>query len=240
VPLLIVGVSGGLLLPRAGPWMEAVKRFFGVLLLAVAIWIVAPVIPLAAQMLLWALLLVGSGIFLGALEPVAPGSSGWKRLGKAVGILALLAGVSQGIGALSGARDPLRPLAGLAGDLPEAKQLPFERVKSVEELDARLRAAGKPALLDFYADWCVSCKEMERFTFSDPQVQARLGGMLRLRADVTANDAQDKALLARFHLFGPPGIVFFDAGGREIADLRVIGYQAPEKFLGSLAFASQP
>jgi thioredoxin:protein disulfide reductase len=239
-PLLAVGVSGGVLLPKAGPWMDAVKRFFGVLLLAVAIWIVAPVIPLAAQMLLWALLLIGSGIFLGALEPLAPGTSGWRRLGKALGILALVAGVAQGIGALSGARDPLRPLAGLSGDLRDAKQLAFERVKSVDELDARLRAAGKPALLDFYADWCVSCKEMERFTFSDPQVQARLGGMLRLRADVTANDAQDKALLQRFRLFGPPGIVFFDAGGREIADLRVIGYQAPEKFLGSLALASRP
>jgi thioredoxin:protein disulfide reductase len=240
VPLLVVGVSEGVLLPKSGPWMHAVKQFFGVLLLAVAVWILAPVIPVAAQMLLWALLLVGSGVFLGALEPLAHGSSGWKRLWKVAGILALLAGVAQGIGALSGARDPLQPLAGLSGELPDPKALPFERVGSPAELDARLRVAGKPAMLDFYADWCVSCKEMERFTFSDPQVQARFSGMLLLRADVTANSADDKALLRRFRLFGPPGIVFFDAAGREVEGLRVIGYQPPEKFMRTLDLVSRP
>jgi thiol:disulfide interchange protein DsbD len=236
VPLVLVGVSGGLVLPKSGHWMNAVKQFFGVLLLAVAIWIIAPVIPVAVQMFLWAMLLIGSGVFLGALEPLGAGASGWDRLWKAFGIIALLAGVAQAVGALSGARDPLRPLSGAFSDSPAQKPLPFEAVKA-PDLDARLKTANKVAMLDFYADWCVSCKEMERFTFSDPQVQARLGQMVLLRADVTANTADDKALLKRFRLFGPPGIIFFDARGREIEGLRVIGYQSPEKFIKSLDLA---
>ena len=240
VPLVLVGVSEGLVLPKSGHWMKGVKQFFGALLLAVAIWIIAPVIPVAVQMLLWAALLVGSGVFLGALEPLPHGASGWRRLWKTVGVLGLLAGVAQGIGALSGARDPLRPLAGIFAESPESqKLLPFETVKTLADLEARLKTARKPVILDFYADWCVSCKEMERFTFSDPQVQARLTGIALLRADVTANTADDKALLKRFRLFGPPGIVFFDASGREIEGLRVIGYQPPEKFIKSLDLAAR-
>ena len=238
VPLVLVGVSEGMLLPRSGRWMHAVRQFFGALLLAVAIWIVAPVIPIAVQMLLWAALLVGSGVYMGALEPLPNGASGWRWLWKALGVLALLAGVAQGIGALSGARDPLRPLAGLFAQSSEAS-LPFEKVKTLADLDARLKTTDKAVMLDFYADWCVSCKEMERFTFSDPQVQARLTGMTLLRADVTANNAEDKALLKRYRLFGPPGIVFFDASGREIEGLRVIGYQSPEKFIKSLDQAAR-
>jgi thiol:disulfide interchange protein DsbD len=235
-PLVVVGVSGGVLLPKAGQWMRAVKQFFGVLLLAVAVWILSPVIPVAVQMFLWAALLIGSGVFLRVLEPLGKEASGWERLGKAAGILALLLGAAQGVGALSGARDPLRPLAGLFAQSPEAP-LQFETVKTLAELDARLKTADRAVMLDFYADWCVSCKEMERFTFSDPQVRARLAGMTLLRADVTANNAGDKALLKRYRLFGPPGIVFFDAGGREVQGLRVIGYQPPERFLQSLALA---
>ena len=237
VPLVLVGVSGGLLLPKAGAWMSAVKRFFGVLLLAVAVWIVSPVVPVAVQMLLWAALLIGSGVFLGALESLGKESSGWERLGKAAGLLALLVGAAQAVGAFSGARDPLRPLAGVLGGAHETA-LPFETVTTSADLNARLKTGGKVAMLDFYADWCVSCKEMERFTFSDPQVKARLGQMILLRVDVTANTADDKALLRRFRLFGPPGIVFFDASGREIEGLRVIGYQPPEKFLRSLDAAA--
>jgi len=232
-PLILIGVSGGLLLPKAGHWMSSVKRFFGVLLLAVAIWIISPVIPVAAQMLLWAVLLIGSGVFLGALESLPRDASGWERLGKAAGIFALLLGAAQGVGAFSGARDPLRPLAGILAGSHETAP-PFETVKTSADLNARLKTAGRPVMLDFYADWCVSCKEMERFTFSDPQVRARLGRMVLLRADVTANTPEDKALLKRFRLFGPPGIVFFDANGREIEGLRVIGYQAPDKFIRAL------
>ena len=238
VPLVLMGVSEGVLLPKAGHWMRAVKHFFGVLLLGVAIWIISPVIVTSVQMLLWAALLVGSGVFLRALEPLGREASVWDRVGKAVGLLALLAGGAQAVGALSGARDPLQPLAGFFSDAPESS-LPFETVKTVAALDARLQsAAGKVVMLDFYADWCVSCKEMERFTFGDSQVRARLGRMLLLRADVTAGTLDDKALLKRFRLIGPPGIVFFDAGGREIRGLRVIGYQPPDKFMRSLDLAA--
>jgi thiol:disulfide interchange protein DsbD len=236
-PLVLVGVSGGVLLPKAGPWMSTVKRFFGVALLGVAIWIVAPVIPVAVQMLLWAALLIGSGVFMGALESVGKESSGWDRLGKAAGLLALLVGAAQAAGAFSGAGDPLRPLAGLLAGSHEAAP-PFETVTNSADLNARLKTAGKVAMLDFYADWCVACKEMERFTFSDPKVKARLAQLALLRVDVTKNTPDDKALLKRFRLFGPPGIVFFDVSGREIEGLRVIGYQPPEKFMRSLDAAA--
>src|SRR5467141_1902139 len=237
-PLVLVGVSGGMLLPKAGLWMRVVEQFFGVLLLAVATWIISPVIPVAVQMFLWAGLLIGWGVSLRVLEPMRKEASGWERLAKVAGLLALLLGAAQGIGALSGARDPLRPLAGFFAQSPEAP-LRFETVKTLADLDARLKTADKVAMLDFYADWCVSCKEMERFTFSDPQVQARLDRMVLLRADVTANTADDKALLRRYRLFGPPGIVFFDASGRVIEGLRVIGYQSPDKFIKSLDLAAR-
>jgi thiol:disulfide interchange protein DsbD len=235
VPLVLVGVSGGAFLPKSGHWMRSVRRFFGVLLLGVAVWIVSPVITVPVQMLLWGALLIGSGVFLGALEGVPHTASGWPRLWKAVGIIALLAGAAQVLGALAGARDPLRPLSGmLATSQVEPAHARFERVASLAELEGRLKTAGRPVMLDFYADWCVSCKEMERFTFSDPAVQARLSQLALLQADVTANRPEDKALLQRFRLFGPPGIVFFDRTGREIEGLRVIGYQPSDKFLKTL------
>jgi thiol:disulfide interchange protein DsbD len=240
VPLMIVGVSEGALLPKAGAWMDGVRRFFGMLLLAVAIYIVSPVVPVAAQMIAWAALLIASAVFLRAVDPLPPSASGWWRLWKAVGIVALVAGVSLLVGALTGSRDVLRPLASIGEPQPAPQPLPWMRVASTGELDARLRAPGKIVMLDFYADWCVSCKEMESFTFSDPRVRAELDQMLLLQVDVTANNDNDKALLKRFSLFGPPGIIFFDAEGREIKGLRVIGYQNAERFLKTLALARAP
>ena len=239
VPLMVVGVSEGALLPKAGPWMNGVKKFFGVLLLAVAIWIASPVLPGAAVMLAWAALLVGSGVYLRAIDRLPPQAGGVVRLGKAVGVFALVAGIALLIGALAGSRDPLRPLAGLTGGVPEAPTA-FQRVSSPAELDAALRAPGKPVMLDFYADWCVSCKEMEAFTFSDPRVREQLARLLLLQADVTQNNAAHQALLKRFSLFGPPGIIFFDAQGREILGLRVVGYQDAERFLKTLELAQAP
>jgi thiol:disulfide interchange protein DsbD len=237
VPLMVVGVSEGALLPKAGPWMNGVKKFFGVLLLAVAIWIASPILPGAAIMLAWAALLVGSGVFLRAVDRLPADAGGLARLAKTAGILALVAGMALLIGALSGSRDPLHPLAGLTGGAAQTPT-PFKRVNSLAELDAALRAPGRPAMLDFYADWCVSCKEMEAFTFTDARVRQRFSRMLLLQADVTANNAEHKALLKRFSLFGPPGIVFFDAQGREIRGLRVIGYQDAERFLKTLELAA--
>ena len=236
VPLLIIGTSAGTLLPKAGAWMESVKRFFGVMMLALAIWIVSPVIPLAIEMGLWAALLIFSAIYLHALDPLPHTARGWDKLGKGLGILALLLGVAYLIGALSGARDILRPLGNLGRATAEANHsLVFERVKSNAELDARIaQAAGKTVMLDYYADWCVSCKEMERFTFSDAGVQAKLKDTILLQADVTANNADDKALLQRFQLFGPPATLFFDRQGKEMADSRVVGYQDARQFKDSL------
>ncbi len=240
VPLVAVGVSEGAWLPKSGPWMAGVKKFFGVLLLAVAIWIVSPVLAPMAVMLAWAALFIGSAALLGALDSLPPQATGWTRLWKAAGVMSLVAGIALVVGAFAGSRDPLRPLAGLAGDgaSSSAAQAKFLRVASVAELDDKLRSPGRPVMLDFYADWCVSCKEMESFTFSDARVKARLDGMLLLQADVTANSEADKLLLKKYSLFGPPGIVFFDAQGREIKGLRVIGYQNADRFLKALALAN--
>jgi thioredoxin:protein disulfide reductase len=240
VPLLAVGLSAGTLLPKAGAWMQTIKSLFGVMLLGLAIWIISPVIPSTVHMLLWAALLIVSAIYLHAIDPLPHNASGFHKLWKGVGVIALLIGVALLAGALSGGRDILQPLAGLRGvgaaPLEAAAAHPrFERIRSVAELDERVaQAGGRPVMLDFYADWCVSCKEMERFTFSDPQVQARMGQMLLLQADVTANAEQDKELLRRFGLFGPPGILFFAPDGRELERVRVIGFQPAEKFVGAL------
>ena len=235
IPLIAVGVSEGALLPKSGPWMKTVKQFFGVLLLGVAVWIVSPVISVAVQMLAWAVLLIVAAVMLRAFDRLPATAGSVARAGKALGIVALLGGAAMLVGLLSGGRDPLRPLAGLFSDAGQVSSpVHFERVRTLAELDQRIKTAGRPVMLDFYADWCVSCKEMERFTFTDARVQARLHEMLLLQADVTANTPEDQELLKRFRLFGPPGIIFFDAAGAESNALRVIGYQPPERFMKSL------
>ena len=237
VPLILVGLSAGTLLPKAGAWMDGVRKGFGVLLLATAVWLVSPVIPAVVQMLAWSALLIIPAIYLHALDPLPPQAKGWQRFWKGIGIVMLLTGAALLIGALAGGRDPLQPLAGLRGQAvaAESKKLPFEKISSIAELDAAVSAAGRPVMLDFYADWCVSCKEMEAFTFADPAVQTRLAGFKLLKADVTANNPDDKALLARFGLFGPPGILFFDKTGREIKAVRVVGFQRSADFLQTLS-----
>ena len=234
-PLIAVGVASRSLLPHTGPWMEGVKRFFGVLLLATAIWIAQPVLPALLAMLAWAVLLIASSIYLHALDPLPAHAKGWHKLWKGVGVIALLAGASILIGAAAGSRDPLQPLSVLRGGAAAAEAKPvFEPVRSVAELEARLAAATRPVMLDFYADWCVSCKEMERFTFADPKVAARLAGFTLLKADVTANDAEHQALLKRFGLFGPPGILFFGPDGREIDSARTVGFVPANAFAAGL------
>ncbi len=224
IPLILVGVSADALLPRAGAWMVEVKRFFGLLMLAMGLWMVSPLLPAMWQMLGWAALAAGYGAYLL-----------WRGrwMARAGGVALVLAAAAQLVGVATGAADPLAPLAKLRGT--EAAHVEFVRVRSLAELDAALaQARGKTVMFDFYADWCVSCKEMEKFTFSDARVRERFDRMVLLQADVTANNDEDKALLKRFRLFGPPGIVFFDREGREIPGARVIGFQNAERFLQSL------
>lgn len=245
VPLLLLGASAGALLPKAGPWMESIKQFFGVLLLAVAIWLISPVINEVIHMLLWATLLIISAIYLHAIDPLPPRAKGPRKFLKGVGVISLLVGVALLIGVLSGSRDVLQPLSkfslvasggpGADGMTYSAQDhIPFERVATIAELDARIREASdnnQYVMVDFYADWCISCKEMERFTLSDDKVKAKLQDVLLLQVDVTHGTADDAALLRRFNLFGPPGILFIDREGVEIPDIRIIGFLNKTDFL---------
>jgi thiol:disulfide interchange protein DsbD len=227
-PLLLAGVAIGSL-PRAGAWMDAVKAVFGVSFLALAIWMLARFLAPLWIMLLSGALLIGCATYLGALRRLPPEASGWQKLWQALGLVLLVAGAAELIGAAAGSRDLTQPLAGLRGGVAESgPHLAFRTIKTTADLDREL-AAGKPVLLDFYADWCVSCKEMEKFTFSKPEVVQALDGFVLLKADVTANDDADQALLKRFGLFGPPATIFF-AGGQEKRALRLIGFEEADKF----------
>jgi thiol:disulfide interchange protein DsbD len=257
VPLLVIGLGAGTILPRAGAWMDSVKVFFGVVLLAAALWIVWPVLGGTAQMLLSVLWLLIAAAALGLFSPQQTGSASvWRGLGRGVGAAFAIWAAVLLVGVAAGSTDPLRPLAVLASRTsPGANaaadgspataaaqsDLAFAPVSSSGQLDQVVKTAAQPAMLDFYADWCVSCKEMEKFTFTDPRVNARLKQLKLLRADVTANNTDDQALLKRFNLFGPPGIIFFNQDGKEV--LRVVGYESADTFLRSLdrvAAAQQP
>jgi thiol:disulfide interchange protein DsbD len=231
VPLLLVGVSAGALLPRAGSWMNAVKRFFGVLMLGLAVWMVSPIISDVVQMIAWAALGIAYGAYL-----LWAAKGGW--ISKVVALVFAALGLIQLVGVTTGGRDALAPLAHLRND--GIQHAAFTRVKTAADLDAAIaKAHGKNVMLDFYADWCVSCIEMEKLTFTDPRVQTQFADMVLLQVDVTANDAHDKELLRRFNLFGPPGIIFFDKNGQEIRGGRVIGFQKADKFNQSLALIKQ-
>ncbi|HLF95568.1 MAG TPA: protein-disulfide reductase DsbD, partial [Methylococcaceae bacterium] len=235
IPLLVIGASAGKLLPRAGHWMNAVKSVFGVLLLAVAVWLLARVVPLAVSMTLWALLLIIPAIYLGALDTLPAEAGGWRRLWKGVGLILFTYGVLLLIGVAAGSKDPLQPLRGLAvaNARTEAEGLVFRRVRSVGELDAALseaQAQRRPVMLDFYADWCVSCKELERDTFADTAVRAAVSDAVLLQADVTANSDEDQSLLRRFGLIGPPAVLFFGTDAVERDAYRVIGYMNAPSF----------
>ncbi len=239
IPLLIFGTSAGKLLPKAGPWMNAVKAVFGFMLLGLAVWMLDRVLPGNITMMLWAALIVFAGIWTGAFRKLAQPAGRLQIAGKAFGMIAIFYGALVLIGGASGSRNPLNPLDHIAGTRSLMTELPFERIKSVRDFEAariRAAAADKPLMLDFYADWCVSCKEMEHFTFTDPLVQQALNDAILVQADVTANDDIDQELLKHFGIFGPPTIVFFDRDGREIEGQRVIGYQDVDAFMTTLDY----
>jgi len=236
LPLLVVGASAGSLLPKAGAWMNGVKAFFGVLLFATAWWMLWPVLPSWVEILGWSLLAVLSAVLLGAFDRSSDPLALWAAVRKAIGLLLVLAAVFWLVGLASGGRSLLQPLQHLVGSGAQQQasnsvgKPEFELVASVADLEQRLAQSTQPVMLDFYADWCVACIEMEMFTFSDAQVAQRMNNLLLLKADVTENSPDDRALLKRFNLFGPPGIIFFEPGGREIKDIRVVGFLDAQKF----------
>jgi thiol:disulfide interchange protein DsbD len=247
IPLLAIGASAGKLLPRAGLWMNAVKAGFGVGLLGIAVWLLDRVLPPAATMFLWALLLIIPAIYLSALDALPPNASGWRKLWKGVGVAMLAYGVLLLIGVASNGSDPLQPLRGLyAAAAPSGAPVgktEFRKVKSLLELDqeiAAAEAAGRWVMLDFYADWCVSCKEMERYTFADPKVREAVRGMVLLQADVTANSELDQDLMRHFGLVGPPATLFFGPDREERKAFRVVGYMDAGAFLAHLGKVTGP
>ncbi len=239
--LLAVGATSGLLLPKAGAWMNGVKRLFGILLLATAWWMVVSILPGWLNMLGWALLALWGGVMLGAFDAMPAGAGAGRLLNKALGLLLALWAAVLILGMAAGGRELLRPLApftsmgqpaGVAAAGPDldAVRKQFTQVRSVRELDNLLANTNRPVMLDFYADWCVSCIEMEKFTFSDPDVARQMSQLLLVQADVTKNTDDDRALLKRFNLFGPPGIIFFDANGRQMQSQRVVGFKNADAF----------
>ena len=286
VPLLLMGASAGKLMPRAGSWMEGVKQFFGLLLLATAWWMVTPLMPTWVQILGWAVLAMFAAVLLRPFEPITSESGLSGACRKTLGLLLIVLSTLWILGVASGGRSLLQPLnhlslslsmnnpvmTGIPTATPVAAQGPilggtnltgkqqllgipsvnssgttaqrpgalnagppsFQLVRTVAELEQLLVQSTRPVMLDFYADWCISCKEMEAFTFVDPRVMQRMNQMLLLKVDVTANNADDRALMKKFRLFGPPGIIFFNPGGYERKDVRVVGFQDATRFTATL------
>jgi len=248
-PLLAVGAAQGKFLPKAGPWMIAVKGAFGFMMLGLAVWMLSRFLPGTLIMAMWAVLVFMTGVFMGGLTTFGPEATPTQKMGKGFGFLAMIYGVLMVLGAATGGTNPLQPLAsvsfgGASGITMAAHdELPFHHIKSVDDLDREIATAagqGKSVMLDFYADWCVSCKEMEAYTFTDDTVRSALSNTVWLQADVTANDDEDKALLERFGVFGPPTIIFFGTDGQQRHGYEVVGYMKAEAFAVHVnkAFAS--
>jgi thiol:disulfide interchange protein DsbD len=234
IPLIIFGTSAGKLLPKAGSWMNTVKGIFGFMLLGLAIWMLDRILPGNIIMLLATGLALFAGVWAGAFATLSKPPGKRELAGKVAGLTLIVYGLALLTGALSGSTSILQPLNTITGkQAAHEVELPFTRIKTVADFDTALAQAAaneQTLMLDFYADWCVSCKEMEAFTFTDQRVQAALENSVLLQADVTANDAADKALLERFGIYGPPTIVFFDRNGNEIEGRRVIGYMNASDF----------
>ena len=241
VPLLLVGLSAGSLLPKAGAWMIGVKYVFGLLLIAVAIWMVSPVIPSQVVMLFWGAFAILCAVFLNVFRASPEKLSIAQRFGKTFGIVLFVLGLLELVGAASGGTNALEPLAQFhatsksSSGSGDEKKVNFTRIRSGAELDRALQSATKPVMLDFFADWCVACKEMDRFTFHDNKVIEQLNGLTLLQVDVTANTEDDRALMKRFGLFGPPGIIFFDKTGKEIPESRIVGILDANQFFDHIA-----
>jgi len=236
-PLLIIGTSAGKLLPKAGEWMNAIKYVFGFMMLGLAVYMLSRIINASIILALWGFLALMIGISLGGLTNLSEYSTNYKKMNKGVGLVIIIYGVSLILGSLSGNNNPMRPLAKInfLTDSPTNKtnQLHFKQIKSIRDLDQELTLAasiGKSVMLDFYADWCVSCKEMEVYTFSNEVVQKALANTILIQADVTLNDRTDQALLRKLNVFGPPTIIFYDKNGNKKDGYEVVGYMKANEF----------
>ncbi len=239
VPLLIIGTGAGKFMPRPGGWMNTVSKVFGVMMLGIAIWMLSRIIPDALSMLLWAVLLIVSAVYMGVLEPLKEGTRGFNALFKGLGVVMLLYGMALIYGALTGAANPLNPLehvnrgaTNVSQQHSSSTKVHFTTVRSLAELEAEIaKAKGKRILVDFYADWCTSCKELEHVTFKDPDVIKKMSDFVLIQADVTDNGDQEKALMKAYNVFGPPAILFFDKHGTIMKGKAIVGYKAPNEFL---------
>lgn len=238
IPLLIVGVSAGKLLPKAGAWMDSVKAGFGVVLLAMAIWMLDRIVPTQVSMLLAALLFIITAVYMGALQAVADGRSNWLRFWRGVSLVLLIYGTALLVGVLSGSHSFLKPLQGISGGVAAQQvSLPFNKVTNEGQLDlllAQAKQRQQPVMLDFYADWCVSCVELEEFTFKDVDVANALSGYMLIKVDVTKNDQDAKALYKRFQIIGPPALVFYDRSGNKRDELMIVGTIKPQPFISHI------
>lgn len=233
VPLLIVGATSGELLPRAGLWMERIKHVFGVIMLGVAIWFLERILPASLSLILWAALFITTAIFMGALDRIEAITTSWQRLWKGLGIILLVYGIALVVAATQGTGTVLEPF-NKQMSVAATTALPFKKISNLDELDKELKQAkaeGRTVMLDFYADWCVVCDEMEAYTFSDPAVQKTLQSVTLLKIDVTKNNDDDKAFLKQFDLFGPPAILFFNKDAVEIKSHRLVGFVKADPFI---------
>ena len=242
LPLLLIGISAGKFMPKPGAWMDTVKYIFGVMLIGVAIWMIGRILPDSTTMLLWSFLLIATAINMGAFEALHLESvHSPKAITKSMAIIIFMFGASLFVGGISGATDPLNPLSEFKAKTQvistqnSLKEESFKKIKSIKELDDILaKSKGKKVMIDFYADWCVSCKELAHNTFSDPRVKAEMSRFVLIQADVTANGEDEKALSKRYGVFGPPAVLFFDESGKLLKSKTIIGYQEPEAFLKHL------
>lgn len=234
-PLIAIGTSAGKLLPKAGAWMDTVKAIFGISLLMVAIWMIRSIVSEQVVLLLSAALLIVCSVYMGALDGLKAEATGWTRFWKGTGLVLFIYGTILMFGAAAGSASLLSPLKGIVSSNGAATEthLEFKKIKGVDGLNEALadaKAQNKTVMLDFYADWCVSCKEMESLTFSDPIVQSALSNTVLLQADVTANDDADKSLYKHFKIIGPPAIIFYNAQSEELKPYQVVGYMTADKF----------
>jgi thioredoxin:protein disulfide reductase len=225
-PLLLVGAGAGKYMPKPGGWMETVSRIFGIVMLALAIYMLDRILNPTIMMYLWAILFIGAGLYLQEFKHI---------IARTITTVILVFGIVLLVGAISGATNPLKPLdkitSGGGAQIAQSKALKFKKIKNIAELEAAIKASDKPVMLDFWAQWCVSCKELDSLTFTDQTVIEELSKYTLLKADVTKNSNDDKELMKKFNVFGPPALIFWDKDGKREPAKRIIGYKAPKDFL---------